>query len=154
MAENRELVPRDVSPGDAVAALVAARRAKSAATGTRPVPGWFPPLAGLVFAAGSVSLAEYSEHSDLPVLLALAGGCFVAFLVSVAAASRAGGVAPAPAGTARQRWVRQLLGLLPLVAGALAAVPFGVAGCVAVAGTGLGLVAGIQLDRSRRGIPV
>ncbi|MFD8634937.1 hypothetical protein [Streptomyces sp. NPDC059533] len=141
------------TPDEANSALAAADSAGRAARGPRPMPSWLPPAAGLLLAGGFVNFGLAYEYRDEPGFLVAAAICLVLALLAIASTVRAGGVVPAPAGTTRERTLRQLPALLPFVAGGFGALFAGVVGCLAVAGIGLGVLAWFQLVRLRNGVP-
>jgi hypothetical protein len=116
----------------------------------RPIPRWLPPVGGLLFALGFVGLGVSATWRSWGYLVA-ALACLTSFLAVVVYASRAGGITPWPSGSYRQRAVRQLPAVVVLLAGAVAAFPFGVTGFTVVVGVGLGAVAWAQLARARGG---
>ncbi|MFJ8011154.1 hypothetical protein [Streptomyces sp. NPDC096339] len=109
-------------------------------------------MAGLLLAGGFVSFGLAYGYRDEPAFLVAAAVLLVLALLAIASTVRAGGVVPAPAGTTRERTLRQLPALLPFVAGGIGALFAGVVGCLAVAGIGLGVLAWFQLVRLRNGI--
>lgn len=127
------------------------RFGKARSSRPRPMPSWLPPVAGLLLAGGFVNFGLAYEYRDEPAFVAAAVICLVLALLAVASTVRAGGVVPAPAGTPRERTLRQLPALLPFVAGGVGALFAGVVGCLAVAGLGLGALAWLQLARLRNG---
>ncbi|WP_327286322.1 MULTISPECIES: hypothetical protein [unclassified Streptomyces] len=139
------------TPDEANSALTVAGSARRAARAPRPMPSWLPPVAGLLLAGGFVNFGLAYEYRDEPAFVAAAVICLVLALLAVASTVRAGGVVPAPAGTPRERTLRQLPALLPFVAGGVGALFAGVVGCLAVAGLGLGALAWLQLARLRNG---
>ncbi|MER5772993.1 hypothetical protein ABT144_01600 [Streptomyces sp. NPDC002039] len=141
------------TPDEANSALTVAGSASRAARGPRPMPSWLPPAAGLLLAGGFVNFGLAYKYRDEPAFLVVAAICLVLCLLAIASTVRAGGVVPAPAGTTRERTLRQLPALLPFVAGGLGALFAGVVGCLAVAGIGLGVLAWFQLVRLRNGSP-
>ena len=140
------------TPDEANSALVAAGSATRAARGPRPIPFWLPPAVGLLLAGGFVNFGLAYEYRDEPGFLVAAAICLVLAVLAIASTVRAGGVVPAPAGTTRERTLRQLPALLPFVAGGFGALFAGVVGCLAVAGIGLGVLAWFQLVRLRNGV--
>lgn len=73
------------------------------------------------------------------------------FVVLVGVTIRLGGVMPIPSGSVRQRTIRQLVTLIPLGLGAVAATLYGLAGFAIVFGVGLGAVVWVQLTRYTKG---
>lgn len=139
---------------DAEAALSTARAALSAARAQPPVPRWLPPAAGLLCATGFVCLGLAVLDLDRGgwLFLVVGIGCLVALLAVAAVGRRVGGLVPWPSGTMRERWARQLTGLIPVAAGWVAAALFGLAECLIVFGVGSGILLWTQLARSRRGV--
>lgn len=140
-----------LTPDEANSALSLAAQANRAARGPRSVPRWLPPTAALLCAAGFVALALFNEHPSLRVYLIVVVAALVASLVLVALAIRLGGVAPQASGSAREQALRQLIVLIPLLLGAVAAVFYGFTGFTAVFGVGLGVSLWAQLTRYSKG---
>lgn len=103
------------TPDEANSALTVAGSASSTARGPRPMPSWLPPAAGLLLAGGFVNFGLAYKYRDEPAFLVAAAICLVLFLLAIASTVRAGGVVPAPAGTTRERTLRQLPALLPFI---------------------------------------
>lgn len=139
------------SPTAAHAALTTARRAYTAARGARRVPAWHPPAAGVLFAAGFGGLALFDAYPGDRMYLVAGLGCLIAFLVLSVVSSRAGGVALWPAGSVRDRTLRQSAVLVPVAAAGVAAVFFGFPWFVAVFGIGLGALTWIRMAQARKG---
>jgi hypothetical protein len=139
------------TPEAAHSALTLAAQARQSAHGPRPVPGWLPPTAAVLCAAGFAGFALLSAHPAQKAYLVVGIVALALFAVLVALAIRQGGVAPLPSGSAGQRTRRQLLMLIPLPVGAVAAVFYGFAGFAAVLGVGFGVVAWAQLARYGKG---
>lgn len=132
--------------------LTIAEQARGAARGPRPVPGFLPPVAGLLVAGGFAWFAVAVHHAGQWIYPATGVSCLVVFLVLAVLSSRAGGIVSRPHGSPSRRTTAQLLAAsLPFVLGGIAAIFFGLAGWLAGFGVGLGVVACAQLDRARRG---
>ncbi|MFD0378299.1 hypothetical protein [Streptomyces sp. NPDC127112] len=140
------------TPDEANYALRTASSAKRAAHAPRPIPSWTPPTVGLLFTGGFVNFGLAYRYQDEPAFLVAAVICLVLALVAIASTVRVGGVVPAPAADLRQRTLRQLPALLPFAAGGVASLFAGVAGCLAVAGLGLGTLAWLRLAHMRNGV--
>ncbi|MFJ9475578.1 hypothetical protein ACIRRI_11235 [Streptomyces mirabilis] len=139
------------SPADADAALTTARSALAAARRPRPVPAWRPPVTGVLFAAGFGCLALYDAHPHTWAYLLGAALCLAIFLALTIASSRAGGITPWPAGSARERARRQSAVALPIVAGGIAWTFLGFPGFIGVFGAGLGILTWVQMASARKG---
>lgn len=145
------------SDGDQAAAgeqLSLVERARTAARGPRPIPGFLSVVAGLLVAGGFGWFAVAVRSPGQGIYLAVGVGCLVVFLALVVLSSRAGGIVSRPNGPLGRRMLWQFsLAVLPFVLAGIAAIFFGLAGCLVGVGVGLGVAAGVQLDRARRGVP-
>ncbi|MCL7490027.1 hypothetical protein M8I34_00910 [Streptomyces sp. MCA2] len=130
-----------------------ARTARQAAQAPGDRPAWQPPVAGVLFAGGFTFFALFDSQPRAWAYLAGGFACLIAFLVVMTSFSRGGGITVWPAGSYRQRAMRQLPALGAVVAGGAAGLVFDLSIGLVVAGVGLGGLTWARMAHTRNRVP-
>ncbi len=133
-------------PDQAMADIETAQRSMSAAHTRHAAPRWLPPTAGVLFAAGCITIALGAHSASKGVYLVAGIVLLLLFLITAAMAARYRGIMLMPARSRRATLI-QLASLVPIVATGIAAVTFGFSAALITLGIGLGTIAWLQLSR-------